>query len=244
MIFAIYQYKSAAGIHVSTPLHLETPSHLPKYPIPLGYPWAVTLVALLHASKLALVSYFTYGNVHILMVFSQIIPSCLLPLNPKICSLHLCLLCCPACNIVGIVFINSIYMCVNIQYCVSLSDLPHSMLVFFPTPLYKPYTLDRVLIYSIFTPLHHSDSQSNVGWELMGWIFGSETTVFYPSLKLIYSLSVNLRNAEYKQQYHRWQCILSVNVLYKLESCPSFNVWCSFVSSFWMSENSFHVAFS
>ena len=153
MIFAIYQYKSAAGIHVSTPFHLETPSHLPKYPIPLGYPWAVTLVALLHASKLALVSYFTYGNVHILMVFSQIIPSCLLPLNPKICSLHLCLLCCPACNIVGIVFINSIYMCVNIQYCVSLSDLPHSMLVFFPTPLYKPYTLDRVLIYSIFTPL-------------------------------------------------------------------------------------------
>ena len=34
----------------------------------------------------------------------------LLPLSPKVCSLHLCLLCCPACRIVGTIFLNSIYM--------------------------------------------------------------------------------------------------------------------------------------
>ena len=34
----------------------------------------------------------------------------LLPLSPKVCSLHLCLLCCPACRIIGTIFLNSIYM--------------------------------------------------------------------------------------------------------------------------------------
>ena len=34
-----------------------------------------------------------------------------LPLSPKICSLHLCLLCCPACRIIITIFLNSIYMC-------------------------------------------------------------------------------------------------------------------------------------
>ena len=35
---------------------------------------------------------------------------CLLPLSPKICSLHLCLLCCPVCRIIGTIFLNSIYI--------------------------------------------------------------------------------------------------------------------------------------
>ena len=39
----------------------------------------------------------------------------LIPLSPKVCSLHLCLLCCPACRIVSTIFLNSIYMC---QYTV------------------------------------------------------------------------------------------------------------------------------
>ena len=34
----------------------------------------------------------------------------LLPLSPKVCSLHLCLLCCCAYRIVGAVFLNSVYM--------------------------------------------------------------------------------------------------------------------------------------
>jgi len=47
MGFAIYQHESAAGIRVSSPP--EPPSHLPPHPIPLGYPGAPALGALLHA---------------------------------------------------------------------------------------------------------------------------------------------------------------------------------------------------
>ena len=57
---------------------------------------------------LVLAIYFTYGNVHVSILFSQISHPCLLPLSIKVCSLHLCLLCCPACRIVITVFLNSI----------------------------------------------------------------------------------------------------------------------------------------
>ena len=40
----------------------------------------------------------------------------LLPLSPKVCSLHLYFLCYPACGIIGTIFINYIYICINIQY--------------------------------------------------------------------------------------------------------------------------------
>ena len=49
---------------------LNSPCHLPPHPIPLGCPRAPALGALLHA----LVVYFTYGNIHVSMLFSQIIP--------------------------------------------------------------------------------------------------------------------------------------------------------------------------
>ena len=50
MGFAIYQHESAAVIRVSSPP--EPPSHLPPDPIPLGYPGAPALGALLHALNL------------------------------------------------------------------------------------------------------------------------------------------------------------------------------------------------
>ena len=50
MGFAIYQHESATGIRVSSPP--EPPSHLPPHPIPLGYPGAPALGALLHALNL------------------------------------------------------------------------------------------------------------------------------------------------------------------------------------------------
>ena len=50
MGFAIYQHESATGIRVSSPP--EPPSHLPPHPIPLGYPGALALGTLLHASHL------------------------------------------------------------------------------------------------------------------------------------------------------------------------------------------------
>ena len=36
---------------------------------------------------------------------------CLPPLSPKVCSLHLCLLCCPAHRMIRTIFLDSIYMC-------------------------------------------------------------------------------------------------------------------------------------
>ena len=63
--------------------------------------------------KLPLAACFTYGNVYISVLFSQIIP----PYppteskSPKVCSLDLCLLRCPECRIIGTVFLDSVYMC-------------------------------------------------------------------------------------------------------------------------------------
>jgi len=66
--------------------------------------------------ELTLVIYFTYGNVQMFQCYSlKSSHSLLLPLNPKVCSLHLSLLCCPACRTVGIIFLIP-YMCVNIWY--------------------------------------------------------------------------------------------------------------------------------
>ena len=38
--------------------------------------------------------YFTYANIRVSMLFSQIIPPLPFPQNSKVCSLHLCLFCC------------------------------------------------------------------------------------------------------------------------------------------------------
>ena len=72
MVFAILQHESAMGVHVSPSW---TPSHPSPHPIPLGCSSAPALSALFHACfKLALVIYFTYGSVHVSMLFSLIIP--------------------------------------------------------------------------------------------------------------------------------------------------------------------------
>ena len=69
MVFAIHRYELAIGAHVSP--HPELPSHLPPNPIPLGHPSALCLM---HSVKPGLAIYFTYGNIHVSMLFSQIIP--------------------------------------------------------------------------------------------------------------------------------------------------------------------------
>ena len=106
--FAIYQHELATGIHVSP--HPESPSHLHPHPILLDCPRALTSGALLHALNLHWSSVL-----HMLMYMFQCYSLksshlCLLPLSPKVCSLHLCRLCCPACRIISPVFLNSIYM--------------------------------------------------------------------------------------------------------------------------------------
>ena len=109
MGFAIYQHESATGICVSSPP--EPPSHLPPHPIPLGYPGAPALGALLHAVNLHWSSVLPMA-MYVSQCFSlRSSHPLLLPLSPKVCSLHLCLLCSPACRIVSTIFLDSLYMC-------------------------------------------------------------------------------------------------------------------------------------
>ena len=68
------------GIHVP---HHEPISFLLPHPIPLGCSSALALSALFHASNLGLVIYFTYGNIHVSMVFSLIIPASPSPTESK-----------------------------------------------------------------------------------------------------------------------------------------------------------------
>ena len=56
------------------PPYPESPSHDPPHPIPLGCRTAQALSALLQETELTLIIYFTYGNVYVAMLFSQIIP--------------------------------------------------------------------------------------------------------------------------------------------------------------------------
>ena len=72
------------------PLHHESPSQLPPRPIPLGCHRAPALGALLHASNLQLVIYFTYGNICFNAILSNH-PTLSFSKSPKVCSLCLCL---------------------------------------------------------------------------------------------------------------------------------------------------------
>ena len=77
-----------------------TPSHLPPHPIPQGCPSAPALSALSHASDLDWRS-ISHMVIYIFQYYSlkSSHPRLLLQ-SPKVCSLHLCLFCCPACRII------------------------------------------------------------------------------------------------------------------------------------------------
>ena len=64
--FAIHWHESATGAHVSS--HPEPPSHTPSPSHPSGFECPVSCI------ELGLVIYFTYGNIHVSLLFSQIIP--------------------------------------------------------------------------------------------------------------------------------------------------------------------------
>ena len=81
MVFAIHRYESVTGAHVQP--HPETPSHIPPHPIPSGLSKSTGFECPASSIKRALVIYFTYGNIHISMLFSQIIPSSPCPRESK-----------------------------------------------------------------------------------------------------------------------------------------------------------------
>ena len=77
----------------------------------LHCPRAPALGALFHAGNL-LWSSVLHIVMHVFQCYSlRSSHPRLLPLSPKVCSLRLCLLCCPACRIIVTNFLNSIYIC-------------------------------------------------------------------------------------------------------------------------------------
>ena len=96
--------------------HPEPPSHFPPHPIPLGCPRAPALGAQLHTSNLHWSS-----TLHMVVYMFQYysMPSShphLPPHSPKVCSLHLCLFCYLTYRVTVTIFLNSIYIGVNILY--------------------------------------------------------------------------------------------------------------------------------
>ena len=98
--------------HMSTcPPILNPTSHLPPHPVPLGCHRALALSTLLHALNLHW-SPILHMVIYMLQFYSLKSSSHphLLPQSPKVCALHLCLLCCPACMITIAIILNSIHM--------------------------------------------------------------------------------------------------------------------------------------
>ena len=86
--------------------HPEPPSRLPPHPIPqccTSFGCPVSRI------ELGLVIYF-YGNIHVSMLFSQIIPPLPSPTASKVCSLYLCLFCCLTYRVIVTIFLKSTYM--------------------------------------------------------------------------------------------------------------------------------------
>ena len=102
MPFAIHWYESAMGVHVS-PILNTPPSPSPSHPS--GSSQCTGPERPVSCIEPGLVIYFAYGNIHVSMLFSQIIPPSL-----KVCSLHLCLFCYLTYSVIITIFLNSIYM--------------------------------------------------------------------------------------------------------------------------------------
>ena len=109
---AVHQHESATGIRVSP--HPEPPATS----LPTPSLWVVPSTGCgcpASGIGLARVICFSFGNVCVSALFSQIIPSSPSPAEPEVCSVRLCLLCRPACRVAGAVCLNSIYICVNME---------------------------------------------------------------------------------------------------------------------------------
>ena len=103
---ATHQHKSATGAHV-VPRILNPPST--SLLIPLVCPRVPASSALLHASNLHWSSVL-HMVIYMFQCYSLISSHpCLLAHCPIVCSLYLCLFCCPAFRIIITIFPNSIH---------------------------------------------------------------------------------------------------------------------------------------
>ena len=83
------------------------------------HPSALALSVLSHTSNLDWWS-VSHMVIHMLQCYSlKSSHPLLLPQSPKVCSLHLCLFCCLAYRVIITIFLNPIYICINIHQCFS-----------------------------------------------------------------------------------------------------------------------------
>ena len=104
VLVAIHWHESAMGAHVF-PI-LNPPSTSLTIPslrvVPVHWPWAPCLMC-----PTLLVIYCTYDNIHVSVLFSQIIP----PPSSEESKSYLCLFFCLTYRVIITIFLNSIYMC-------------------------------------------------------------------------------------------------------------------------------------
>ena len=89
VVFAIYWHESAIGVMCPSsgiPLPPPSPSHPSESSQCTSPDCPVSCI------EPGLAIYFTYGNIHVSMLFSLIIPPLPSPTESKVCSLYLCLL--------------------------------------------------------------------------------------------------------------------------------------------------------
>ena len=104
LISTKHQHEAAIGLSTSPPT--EHPSHFPPHPISLGCSQALNLSSLNYTANFHWLSNFTYGNILVLMVLSQFIPSFLTPMSTNLLSM--CFHCCPTVKFISIIFLGYI----------------------------------------------------------------------------------------------------------------------------------------
>ena len=83
VIFAIHQHESATGAHVSLHPEISPPPPPPSPLHPSGLSQNTSSECPASRIKPALVIYFTYGNIHVLLLLSQITPPSSSPTESK-----------------------------------------------------------------------------------------------------------------------------------------------------------------
>ena len=105
VVFAIHWHESAMGVYVPPCWTTLRPN-----PIPQGHPSTPALSSMPHASNLY---WWSVSHMVIYMFQCYSLKSYhlhLLPQSPKVCYLHLCLVCCFTYWVIITIFLNSIYM--------------------------------------------------------------------------------------------------------------------------------------
>ena len=85
----LHWHESATGVHVSTPSPIPSPTSFPipsLWVVPVPLFWVPCFMYLTWTGQ-----FFTYGNINVSMLFSQILPPLSSP-RVQVCSLYLCLL--------------------------------------------------------------------------------------------------------------------------------------------------------